>query len=197
VFERLGAAPDARRATDALRAIPGVVEDRAADERTVRTFMFTDIVGSTQLVEAIGDEAWSHVVRWHDDALRALFVKHEGEEVDHAGDGFFVAFADVGRALACATEIQRTLAEHRQTHGFSPQVRVGLHACEASRSGEGYRGRGVHLAARVGARANAGEILVSRESLSDVDAAFGVGDGQLVELKGVAEPVELVTVRWT
>jgi class 3 adenylate cyclase len=159
--------------------------------------MFTDIAGSTQLVEAIGDEAWGHVVRWHDDALRALFVKYEGEEIDHAGDGFFVAFADTGHALACATEIQRTLAEHRQTHGFSPQVRVGLHACEASRSGDGYRGRGVHVAARVGARANAGEILVSRESLSDVDAAFGVEDGQLVELKGVAEPVELVTVRWT
>jgi class 3 adenylate cyclase len=196
VFERLGATPDARRATDALRSIPGATEDRSADERTVRTFMFTDIAGSTQLVEAIGDEAWSHVVRWHDDVLRALFVKYEGEEVDHAGDGFFVAFEDASRALACAAEIQQALAEHRRKHGFSPQVRVGLHACEASRSGQGYRGRGVHIAARIGARANAGEILISRESLSDADAGLAVGKGEAVALKGIGEPVEVVAVRW-
>jgi class 3 adenylate cyclase len=196
VFERLGATPDARRATDALRAIPGAAEDRSADQRTARTFMFTDVVGSTQIVEAIGDEAWSHVARWHDEALRALFVKYDGEEVDHAGDGFFVAFEDTSRALACATEIQQALAEHRRKHGFSPQVRVGLHACEASRGGEGYRGKGVHIAARIGARANAGEILISRESLSDGDAGLVVGDGEAVALKGVGEPVEVVAVRW-
>jgi class 3 adenylate cyclase len=159
--------------------------------------MFTDIAGSTQLVEAIGDEAWSHVVRWHDDALRALFVKFEGEEVDHAGDGFFVAFEDTTRALGCAAEIQRTLAEHRRRHGFSPQVRIGLHACEATRSGQGYRGRGVHVAARIGARAGAGEILVSRASLSDADVSLVAGDPETVELKGVAEPVEVVRVRWS
>jgi class 3 adenylate cyclase len=196
VFERLGAMPDARRTTELLRAIPGADDDRSTAEKTFRTFMFTDIVGSTQLVEAIGDEAWSHVVRWHDEALRALFVKHEGEEVDHAGDGFFVAFEDMGRALACAAEIQRTLAEHRQKHGFSPQVRVGLHACEATRKEGGYRGRGVHVAARIGARAGAGEILASRESVSDDDATSIVGEPELVQLKGVAEPVEVVAVRW-
>jgi class 3 adenylate cyclase len=196
VFERLGATPDARRATDALRSIPGATEDRSADERTVRTFMFTDIAGSTQLVEAIGDEAWGHVIRWHDEALRGLFVKYEGEEVDHAGDGFFVAFGDTSAALACATEVQQALAEHRRKHGFSPQVRVGLHACEASRSGQGYRGRGVHIAARIGARANAGEILISRESLSDADAGLAVGKGEAVALKGIGEPVEVVAVRW-
>jgi class 3 adenylate cyclase len=196
VFERLGATPDARRAADALRAIPGAADDRSADERTVRTFMFTDIAGSTQLVEAIGDEAWSHVLRWHDDVLRALFVKYEGEEVDHAGDGFFVAFGDTSGALACATEIQRALAEHRRKHGFSPQVRVGLHACEASRSGQGYHGRGVHIAARIGARADSGEILISRESLSDADAGLAMGEGEAVALKGIGEPVEVVAVRW-
>jgi class 3 adenylate cyclase len=159
--------------------------------------MFTDIVGSTPLVEAIGDEAWTHVLRWHDETLRALFVKYEGEEIDHAGDGFFVAFDDTSRALECAGEIQRTLAEHRLKHGFSPHVRVGLHACEATRSGRSFRGRGIHVAARIGARAGAGEILVSRESLSQAEAAFAAGDAETVQLKGVAEPIELVAVRWS
>jgi class 3 adenylate cyclase len=158
--------------------------------------MFTDIVGSTPLVEAIGDEAWGHVVRWHDEALRALFVKFEGEEVDHAGDGFFVAFEDTNRALECAIEIQRTLAEHRSRHGFAPQVRIGVHASEATQTGQTYRGRGVHVAARIGAHAGAGEILVSRQSLAGEGAGFAVGDTQAVQLKGTSEPTELVAVRW-
>jgi class 3 adenylate cyclase len=159
--------------------------------------MFTDIVGSTPLVEAIGDEAWGHIVRWHDEALRALFVKFGGEEVDHAGDGFFVAFEHTAPALECAIEIQRTLAEHRSKHGFSPQVRVGVHASEATRSRQTYRGRGVHFAARIGAHAGAGEILVSRDSLSKAGTGFAVGHAEAVRLKGIAQPTELVPVRWT
>jgi class 3 adenylate cyclase len=65
-------------------------------------------------------------------------------------------------------------------------VRIGVHACEATRSGQGYRGRGVHVAARIGARSRAGEILVSRASLSDADASLVAGDPETVELKGVA-----------
>jgi class 3 adenylate cyclase len=194
-FERLGATPDAGRATDALRSL-GAGDGTPADERALRTFMFTDIAGSTPLVEALGDEAWSHVLRWHDETLRALFVKHEGEEVDHAGDGFFVAFGTTTHALECAVEIQRTLAEHRVHHGFSPRVRVGVHACEATQSGLTYRGRGIHVGARIGAHAAPGEILVSRESLAGTDAGFALGDPEVARLKGVAEPVELVAVRW-
>jgi class 3 adenylate cyclase len=196
-FERLGAEPDARNASATLSAIRGAGEDGPTAEVTSRAFMFTDIVGSTPLVEAIGDEAWGHVVRWHDEALRALFVKFEGEEVDHAGDGFFVAFDDTKRALVCAIEIQRTLAEHRSKHGFAPQVRVGVHASEATRAGDTYRGRGVHIAARIGAHAGAGEILASRQSLAEAGAGFAVGDPQAVHLKGTSEPTELVAVRWS
>ncbi|MBD0348884.1 MAG: LuxR family transcriptional regulator [Thermoleophilia bacterium] len=194
VFERLGAARDVRGTTEQLEALG--VEDRSTEQRASRTFMFTDIARSTQLVEAIGDEAWSHVVRWHDETLRALFVKFEGEEVDHTGDGFFVAFDDTTRALGCAAEIQRTLAEHRQRHGFSPQLRIGLHACESTRTREGYRGRGIHVAARIGARAGADEIVVSRASLGDAERSLMTGNPETVELKGVAEPVEIVAVHW-
>src|SRR5262249_40178851 len=57
--------------------------------RVMKTFMFTDIVGSTQLVEALGDEAWEVLLRWHDDTLRSMFASHQGEEVTATGDGFF------------------------------------------------------------------------------------------------------------
>ena len=111
--------------------------------REVRTFMFTDIVGSTALVEAIGDEAWHDLLHWHDDALRRCFASNEGEEVHHTGDGFFVAFPDARTALACAIAIQRTLADHRRDHGFAPQVRIGVHGAEATRVGDDYEGAGV------------------------------------------------------
>lgn len=53
--------------------------------------MFTDIVGSTSLVEAVGNEAWMTLLHWHDQALPAQFAKHAGQEIDNTGDGFFVA----------------------------------------------------------------------------------------------------------
>ena len=67
---------------------------------------------------------------------------NDGEEVHRTGDGFFVAFPDARTALACAIAIQRTLAEHRRAHGFAPQVRIGVHAAEATRVGGDYEERG-------------------------------------------------------
>lgn len=191
-FERLGAARDARLAAEGL----ATAGEGRAPKPEPRAFMFTDIVASTPLLEAIGDEAWVHVLRWHDETLRALFLKHEGEEVNKTGDGFFVAFSDVGHAVACARELQRTLKEHRQAHGFAPQVRVGIHADVATRSGSDYEGKGVHVAARVGARADAGEILVTRASLSSAGPSLDTTEPERVHLKGLAEPVEVVGVRW-
>ena len=186
-YERLGARPDARRAADLLGT-------PAAPERAVRTFMFTDICNSTSLVEAIGDDAWHDVLRWHDETLRGLFRAHRGEEVDHAGDGFFVAFPSAREAVDAAKAIQRTLAEHRRTHGFAPQVRIGLHSTEASRDGAAYRGRGVHEAARIGALAGEGEVLASWPTL-EAEGLDG-GERREVTLKGIARPIEVVSVGW-
>jgi class 3 adenylate cyclase len=156
--------------------------------------MFTDIVSSTSLVEAIGDDAWRDLVRWHDETLRARFREHGGEEVDHAGDGFFVAFPSARDAVEAARTIQRTLAEHRRMHGFAPQVRIGLHATEASRDGAAYRGRGVHEAARIGALAAAGEVLASWTTL-EAEGLDGA-ERREVQLKGLAQPVEVASVSW-
>jgi class 3 adenylate cyclase len=191
-FERLGADPDERRAAERLEALR-----RSPDEPTVarRTFMFTDIVGSTALLEAIGDEAWNDLRRWHDETLRDSVAANGGEEVDHTGDGFFVSFGDAASAVSCAREIQRRLAEHRRDHGFAPQVRIGLHAAEATRAGSNYTGMGVHLAARVGAVAGAGEIIASATSVDGLQD-LELTDRRSVTLKGIAEPVEIVSIGW-
>ena len=191
-FERLGADPDERRAAERLEALR-----RSPVEPTVarRTFMFTDIVGSTALLEAIGDEAWNDLRRWHDETLRDSVAANGGEEADHTGDGFFVSFGDAASAVSCAREIQRRLAEHRRDHGFAPQVRIGLHAAEATRAGSNYTGMGVHTAARVGAVAGAGEIIASATSVDGLKD-LELTDRRSVTLKGIAEPVEIVSIGW-
>jgi class 3 adenylate cyclase len=192
VFEKLGAALDVRRATELL----GHLETEAAPERVQRTFMFTDIERSTNLVEAIGDEAWENLVGWHDRTLRSLFSQHGGEEVDHSGDGFFVAFEDPRSALECATAIQRSLAEHRKTAGFAPKVRVGVHSSEATRRSGDYGGRGVHEAARIGSVAAGGEIVASLETLEAAGGGWQTSDEREVELKGISTPAKVATVAW-
>lgn len=191
-FERLGAHRDARR-TEELRArTTGHVGSSA---RAERTFLFTDIVGSTALIEVIGDEAWNDLRRWHNEVLRSSFDHHDGEEIDHAGDGFFVAFPDAERGVGCAVQIQRRLAEHRRTHGFAPQVRMGLHATTATRDESGYTGLGVHTASRIGSMAGAGEILASAETLAGV-ADARTSERRSVTLKGIVEPVDVVSIDW-
>jgi class 3 adenylate cyclase len=196
VFDELGAVPDARAAAASLEALEagGVVE--AAPGREVRTFMFTDIVSSTNLLELLGDEAWTDLLRWHDAALRSLFADHRGEEIDHAGDGFFVAFPDAARAVTCAVAIQQRLAAHRREHGFAPQVRIGLHGAEAVRQASSYKGKGVHAAARIGALATGGEIVASLETAREAGDAARFGDPRSVELKGLGEPVDVVSLEW-
>jgi class 3 adenylate cyclase len=165
-----------------------------ASRRVAKTFMFTDIVGSTSLAEALGDEAWETLLRWHDQTLRALFAAHQGADPTTRGDGFLVSFESPEAALACAVAIQRTLAEHRTSHGFAPQVRIGLHAADATQLGHHFMGKGVHEAARIAALAGAGEILASRETVAGT--RYQASAPRTVSLKGIAEPVEVVTMEW-
>jgi class 3 adenylate cyclase len=192
LFARLGAGPDTREAEQRLAGLgPGPAVPQAVG----RTFVFTDITGSTVLLEAIGDEAWGDLRRWHDEELRRCIAAHGGEEVDHTGDGFFIAFDGPGPAIACAQEIQRRLAQHRREHGFAPHVRIGVHAADASRTGESYTGMGVHVAARIGALAEAGEILASASTVEALEG-LDLSDRRPATLKGVSEPVEVLSVGW-
>lgn len=162
--------------------------------RVVKTFMFTDIVGSTNLVEVMGDEAWETLLRWHNETLRSLFAAHQGDVVGDTGDGFFVGFDSPEAALACAVAIQRGLTEHRQKHGFAPQVRIGLHASDATQVGTNFRGKGVHEAARIAALAGGGEVLASKDTVAG--SQFSFSDLRSVTLKGITEPMEVVSVEW-
>jgi class 3 adenylate cyclase len=191
-FRRLGVVRDEAAADDAIRA---TAARHTAPTLAHKTFMFTDIVASTNLAEAMGDEAWEHLLRWHDDALRAVFVDHGGEVVNPTGDGFFVAFDSAAAAIACATAVQRALAEQRRTHGFAPAVRVGLHSAVATRRGSDYSGKDVHVAARIAALARGGEILASAATAALAEP-YRMTNPRTVSLKGVSGEVEVVSVAW-
>ncbi len=192
-FERLGAVLDMASAADAIRV---EAERQAAPTTTRKTFLFTDIVGSTTLAEAMGDEVWEHLLRWHDEALRSLFGRYGGQVVNSTGDGFFAAFDTAGRAIECAVSIQRALAEHRRTSGFAPTVRIGVHTAEATRRGSDYSGVGIHVAARIAALAEGGEVLASAETANAANASCPIVDPRPVTLKGVSMPVDVVTLAW-
>ena len=201
-FERLGAQRDVQRVDRLLGADTagggiGVGGAGTAGSRVTRTFMFTDIVTSTDLVAAMGDEAWAELLRWHSRELRDAIATHHGVVVSDTGDGFFAAFERPGDAIEGAVDIQRRLARHRRDHGFAPWVRIGLHTAEAIREGGNYRGNGVHVAARIGAAAGREAILAS-ESVTEGAGklTFHLSEPRSVELKGVREPVVVREVAW-
>jgi class 3 adenylate cyclase len=180
-FERLGAALDVQRAAELL-----------GEAATTRTFMFTDIVDSTKLVEALGEEKWQKLLKWHDRKLRGVIEEAGGEVIKQTGDGYFAAFPSSAAALDAAIAIQSALEDEP----IAPDVRIGVHSGKAfHKEDDDYAGQGVHLAARIGALAAGGEILVSMESL-DGATRFRLSEPRSETLKGFAEPVELAAVEW-
>lgn len=163
----------------------------AAPDGTV-TILFTDIEDSTGWNERLGDERWISVLRSHNRAIREQVRAHAGFEVKSQGDGFMLAFPSARRALRCAVETQRALAE-------SPLlVRAGLHTGEAIRDRDDFFGRSVVLASRIAGQAKGAEILAStlvRELVSGAEE-FAFGDGREVELKGLSGTHIVYPVEW-
>jgi class 3 adenylate cyclase len=157
--------------------------------------MFTDIVGSTNLAEALGDEAWERLLRWHDDMLRNLVERGGGQIVNSTGDGFFAAFDGARSAIETARAIQRALRDHRESTGFAPAVRIGLHAAEATQRGADYSGMAVHVAARIGGLAQGGEILASAETIAEAGDSATRAE-RTVPVKGATAPVNVAAVDW-
>jgi class 3 adenylate cyclase len=114
--------------------------------------------------------------------------------VKHAGDGFFVAFADADAAMACAAAIQEALADHRGAQGFAPSVRIGLHRGEATERDGDYYGGVVNRAARIADSGDAGEVVVSREVLAECVVDHEVLQWRTLKLKGIIDPVEVALV---
>jgi len=148
------------------------------------TLLFTDIEGSTRLLDELGPEGYRDVLAEHRRVLRALFERYRGHEVDFEGDAFFVAFERAADAVAVALEGQAGLA------GGPVKVRMGLHTGEPLLDPPKYVGRDVHLAARVMSAAHGGQVLLTGATRELVD---GVEARDLGEhrLKDFGEPVRL------
>ena len=147
------------------------------------TFLFTDVEGSTRLLQEHGD-AYAGLLGEHRRVLRDAFARHSGVEVDTQGDAFFVAFARASDALVAAEEAQRALADG------PVRVRMGLHTGEPTVTEEGYVGMDVHRAARIAAAGHGGQVLVS-QSTRDLVAAETLRDLGEHRLKDVDTPVRL------
>ncbi len=124
--------------------------------RVLATILFTDIVESTRLAHELGDKAWKDVLDRHDRLCRDCVEKFRGHLIKRTGDGVHATFDGPGRAIACAREI----LEGGRALGLD--IRAGLHTGECEIRGDETEGVAVHLAARVAALADAGEVLVSR-----------------------------------
>ena len=181
-FERLGAVRDAERVADLLM--------RDVSKAVMKTFVFTDIVGSTELASQLEDRHWNNVLRRHDETLRAIFADHGGQVVDHTGDGFFAAFEDPAEAVDAAIAVQRAISQE-----FEFDLRIGVHTDGALARGENYHGKGVHAAARIGAAADGQEILASRDTMSNLPQ-YGTADHREIALKGFKDDVAVCAVEW-
>jgi class 3 adenylate cyclase len=163
------------------------------------TVVFTDIVDSTATTERVGDRRWLELLAEHNALVRAHLAEHGGYEVKSTGDGFMLAFGSARSALDCAIGIQRGLATRREEHPDEPlAVRIGLHTGEPIWGERDFHGRGVALAARIGSKAEADEILCSTltreltESLGD----FTFEGHRDVKLKGLSGRHRVHVVSW-
>ncbi len=183
----------------------GVGDDSATVEAAgtdMRTILFTDVEGSTALTERLGDARARKLLREHERITRQALKAHGGSEVKTLGDGFMASFGSATKALECAIAMQNAFAERNESAEEVIRVRVGLNAGEpiAEDDPGGRRdlfGTSVNMAARIAAKADAGEILASnvvRELVAGKGFLFADrGDS---ELRGFEDPVRLYEVRW-
>jgi class 3 adenylate cyclase len=149
--------------------------------RVLATVLFTDLVGSTERLGALGDQGWAELLERHHQLVRRELSRFGGEEIDTAGDGFLILFDGPARATRCALAIRDGLVE------LGLEVRAGVHTGEVERPpGRGPRGIAVHTGARIAAAGSAGDVLVS-STTRDLVAGSGLvfADRGEVDLKGI------------
>ena len=187
----------AQRDIESAQRLRDRLGDSAVGQQVRRTFVFTDIVDSTQLVAEMGDERWSAVLRSHDRVIRELLARHNGSEVKQrgGGDGFFAVFTTPSDAIECAVAIQRRFAGEREGDGFAPEIRIGVHEADALLSGNDYAGLGVHEAARIAAHAEASCILAS-EATAKAGGAMP-SPARAVAFKGLSDRLAVQDIEWS
>jgi class 3 adenylate cyclase len=158
-------------------------------ERVLATVLFTDLVGSTELIREQGDRAWRDLIERHNAAVRHELARFRGTQVNTTGDGFLASFDGPARAIRCAVAIVEAVT------GLGLKVRAGLHTGECERADGELAGIAVHVGARIAATAGAGEIVVS-STVRDLVAGSGLElvDRGMHQLKGVEEPWHLFAI---
>jgi class 3 adenylate cyclase len=163
-----------------------------------RTIMFTDMEGSTETTQRLGDAEAQNMVRRHNEIVRDALHAFAGTEVKHTGDGIMSSFTSASAAVECAIAIQRAMNAHTAEHpGDLLRVRIGLNAGEPLAEGDDLFGTAVQLASRICSRAEPRQVLVS-----DVVRQLVAGKGFLfndhgeTELRGFEDPVRIFEVRW-
>ena len=155
-----------------------------SDGRVV--LMFSDIEGSTERNETLGDQAWVSLLERHNRLVERKVAQHHGVVVKNQGDGFMIAFALPVDAIRCSVAIQRALQSESERYD-AIRVRIGIHVGTSVRRGDDLFGRNVAMAARIADLAAGGEILVSDEVRESAGGADGIAfdDPVEVELKGL------------
>ena len=188
--------PDSRYVEmDGADHVPWFMPDRALSEirefltgyrvpekpdRALATVLLTDVVESTDVASAFGDQRWRETLETHNDMARSEIVRFRGREVNTTGDGFLATFDGPARAIQCAQEIGRRV----QPLGI--EVRAGIHTGEVERIGDDIAGIAVHIASRISAMASGGEVLTS-STVRDLVAGSGLSfeDRGTHQLRGV------------
>src|ERR1700722_1588307 len=175
--------------TTAVDQLLALVEDVSPPEVGMSadgsvTIMFTDLEGSTVLMEPLGEERWLELLEWHDSIVKQKTAIFGGTVVKGQGDGFMLAFPAAGSAAACASAIQRSLSDGWS--GVPVPARIGLHTGNAKSEGGDFFGRTVVVAARISGAASGGEILLSQATQEELDGAFPLSEPKLIALKGLS-----------
>ncbi|MEY2399307.1 MAG: hypothetical protein QOJ00_2481 [Actinomycetota bacterium] len=163
------------------------------------TIMFTDIVGSTELTQRLGDENASLLVKEHNELVRAQVAAHGGYEVKFRGDGFMLAFTSAARGVRCAIAVQQEMQAFAQRHPECPmKMRVGINAGEAVPEGNDFLGTAVNIAARLTDTAEGDDILVTSvvRDLVTSTGEFQFAPEQQIALKGLSDAQRACLVEW-
>jgi len=182
-------AGDRERVLRELQDFLASLQEEPELERVLATVLFTDLVGSTERVAALGDRAWRELVEPHHALVRGLLARYRGTEVDTAGDGFFATFDGPARAVRCG----RAIIDDVQPLGLD--VRAGVHTGEVEVINGKVGGLAVNIGARVAGLAESRELLVS-STVKDLTAGSGLvfEDAGVHELKGIPERWHLYRV---
>ena len=157
------------------------------------TVLFTDVEGSTGIVEELGDERARELFRVHDRVVRRTAAEHGGVEVEHEGDAFMLAFTSARRAVQGAAAIQRAL----ELAELPFRIRIGLNTGDVVADEDRYFGRAVFVASRVASHASGGEVLVSEVTRGLAgDDGLRFRERGVVRLKGLKGEHRLFEVEW-